>query len=126
MPSFVYRSLFLSLSYLLVSTVSTAVEVSLPLSAPSNAPELSASLLSFSIEGDRWTDWSGTTSKNQFLYNALDNLKSLTGTPPSIRIGADSEDHTNFNPNVEVKVLVDNLSIYTYILNLSVFRSNIS
>ncbi|PBK65665.1 glycoside hydrolase family 79 protein [Armillaria solidipes] len=101
MPSFVHRSLFLSLSSLLVSTVSAAVEVSLPLSAPSNAPELSASLLSFSIEGDRWTDWSGTTSKNQFLYNALDNLKSLTGIPPSIRIGADSEDHTNFNPNVE-------------------------
>ncbi|KAG7446126.1 glycoside hydrolase family 79 protein [Guyanagaster necrorhizus] len=101
MPYFAHRRLFLCLSSLLVSTASAVVEVSLSLSVPSNAPELSPSLLSFSIEGDRWTDWTGTTSKNQFLYNALDNLKTLTGVPPSIRIGGDSEDHTNFNPNVE-------------------------
>ncbi|KAK0205928.1 glycoside hydrolase family 79 protein [Desarmillaria ectypa] len=101
MVYFVHQSLFFFLSSLLVSTASAAVEVSLPLSAPSAAPELSAGLLSFSIEGDRWMDWSGTTSKNQFLYNALDNLKTLTGTPPNIRIGANSGDHTNFNPDIE-------------------------
>ncbi|KAK0452043.1 glycoside hydrolase family 79 protein [Desarmillaria tabescens] len=101
MPYFVHRSLFFFLSALLVSATSAAVEVSLPLSAPSTASEISSSLLSFSIEGDRWMDWTGTTSRNQFLYNALDNLKALTGAPPNIRIGADSEDHTNFNPNVE-------------------------
>lgn len=101
MPYFFHQPWFLCFSSLLVSTVSAGVEVSLSLSAPSSAPKLSPNLLSFSIEQDRWTDWSGTTSRNQFLYNALDNLKTLTGAPPNIRIGADSEDHTNFNPNVK-------------------------
>ncbi len=104
MPYFFHQSWFLCISSLLVSTVSAGVEVSLSLSAPSSAPKVSPNLLSFSIEQDRWTDWSGTTSRNQFLYNALDNLKTLTGAPPNIRIGADSEDHTNFNPNVKVTI----------------------
>ncbi|KAK0455621.1 glycoside hydrolase family 79 protein [Desarmillaria tabescens] len=102
MTYFVHRPLFFFLPALLVSTASSSVEVSLPLSAPSTAPEISASLLSFSIEGDGWMNWTGTTSKNQFLYNALDNLKALTGAPPNIRIGGNSEDHTNFNPSVEL------------------------
>lgn len=51
---------------------------------------------------DRWTDWVGTTSRNQFFYNTLDNLKQLTGAPPFIRIGANSEDHTNFRQDTNV------------------------
>ncbi|TDL25597.1 glycoside hydrolase family 79 protein, partial [Rickenella mellea] len=62
---------------------------------------MNPSLVSFSIEQDRWTDWVGTTSSNTFFFNTLDNLRRLTGQPPGIRIGANSEDHTNFNPNVQ-------------------------
>ncbi|KAG5641825.1 hypothetical protein DXG03_004144 [Asterophora parasitica] len=50
---------------------------------------------------DRWTDWAGTTSRNAFFYNTLDNLKQITGQPPQIRIGANSEDHTNFKKHVQ-------------------------
>ncbi|KAF8900153.1 glycoside hydrolase family 79 protein [Gymnopilus junonius] len=77
------------------------ISVTVPVAAPSTAPKVSQSLVSFSIEQDRWTDWVGTTSQNQFFFNTLDNLKQLTGEPPHIRIGADSEDRTNFNPNVQ-------------------------
>ncbi|KDR73347.1 hypothetical protein GALMADRAFT_72693 [Galerina marginata CBS 339.88] len=77
------------------------LSVSIPVSAPSTAPTIAPDLLSLSIEQDRWTDWSGTTSRNSFFVNTLNNLVKLTGVPPRIRIGADSEDHTNFNPNVQ-------------------------
>ncbi|KAG6843890.1 hypothetical protein H0H87_011961 [Tephrocybe sp. NHM501043] len=50
---------------------------------------------------DRWTDWAGTTSRNEFFFNTLDNLKQITGHPPNIRIGANSEDHTNFRQDTE-------------------------
>ncbi|KAJ7597554.1 glycoside hydrolase family 79 protein [Mycena floridula] len=79
----------------------SALTVSVPLSPPTTAPTLSPALISFSIEQDRWTDWSGTTSRNQFFFNTLDNLKQLTGQAPHIRIGANSEDHTDFNSDLE-------------------------
>ncbi|KII84460.1 glycoside hydrolase family 79 protein [Plicaturopsis crispa FD-325 SS-3] len=78
-----------------------ALDVSVPVSAPSKAPTVSPALVSFSIEQDRWLDWAGSTSRNEFAYNAFNNLKEITGTPPWIRIGADSEDHTNFNPRIQ-------------------------
>ncbi|KAJ6607350.1 glycoside hydrolase family 79 protein [Mycena sp. CBHHK59/15] len=75
-----------------------ALTVIIPLS-PGGAPVISPSLISLSIEQDRWTDWAGTTSRNEFFHNTLDNLQQITGSPPDIRIGANSEDHTNFNPD---------------------------
>ena len=89
--------------------------------APSHAVTLSPSLLSFSIEQDRWTDWVGTTSRNTFFYNTLDNLKQLTGQPPQIRIGANSEDRTNCDDSVQVGDAPSNACSYAYIVN-SVFR----
>ena len=100
----------LALSVLLICSISAtvplveAVSVSVPLSAPSDAATLNPSLLAFSIEQDRWTDWVGTTSTNTFFLNALNNIAQRTGETPWIRIGADSEDHTNFNPNVQVRL----------------------
>lgn len=88
----------------LQSTVG-GVNVSIPIAAPSSAPDISRSLLSFSIEQDRWTDWAGTGTKNEFFFNVLSNLKDLSGEATRIRIGADSEDHTNFNPSVQVSLL---------------------
>lgn len=75
--------------------------VSVPLAAPSTAPSISPSLLGLSIEQDRWLDWSGNTSQNTFFFNALNNLATITSQPPRIRIGADSEDHTSFNPALQ-------------------------
>lgn len=93
---------FFSLWLLAFNKVVAALNVPVPLSAPSAAVSISPSLVSFSIEQDRWTDWVGTTSRNQFFFNVLDNLNSLTGAPPRIRIGADSEDHTKFNQAIQV------------------------
>lgn len=78
------------------------ISVSISLSPPSNAPTLSRSLLSFSIEQDRWVDWIGPGSK--FFFNVLSNLKDLSGEATRLRIGADSEDVTNFNSAVKVSL----------------------
>lgn len=94
-----------TLLYFIASTAAAAdgsVDVSIPLTAPSSAPQIAPDLLSFSIEQDRWVEWAGNTSKNTFFYNALNNLKQITGASPWVRIGADSEDHTNFDPSLEV------------------------
>ncbi|KAJ6494713.1 glycoside hydrolase family 79 protein [Mycena vitilis] len=78
----------------------SAVTVPIPLSA-GDAPSVDGNLVSLSIEQDRWLDWVGNTSRNSFFFNTLDNLVALTGSDPTIRIGADSEDHTNFSPNIQ-------------------------
>lgn len=104
-----------------LGSLASAITVTVPLAAPTAAPVISQSLFSLSIEQDRWTDWVGTTARNTFFFNTLDNLAGLAGQPPHIRIGADSEvvtsihalayvslkhrdtqDHTNFNPNIQV------------------------
>lgn len=89
---------------LLLATGAVALEVSVLRTAPTNAVKLSNSLLSFSIEQDRWTDWIGSTQRNDFFYNTLDNIKQLTGAPPQVRIGANSEDKTDYNAGVKVCV----------------------
>lgn len=81
---------------------SASLPISVPLSAPSSVATLNPDLLSFSIEQDLWTEWAGTSSPNTFFLNALGNLAQRTGQTPWIRIGADSEDHTNFNAAVQV------------------------
>ncbi|KAJ6544815.1 glycoside hydrolase family 79 protein [Mycena vulgaris] len=76
------------------------VAVKIPLSVTEDAPSVTGNLISLSIEQDRWLDWAGNTSRNSFFFNTLDNLVSLTGSNPTIRIGADSEDHTQFSAAV--------------------------
>ena len=80
----------------------SAVNVSVPISPPSGSQSLARTLLSFSIEQDRWPDWSGVNSRNEFTYSALTALAKLTGEPPKIRVGADSEDHTFWSPTVTI------------------------
>lgn len=77
------------------------VSITIPTQSPSSAVSVAQDLVAFSIEQDRWTDWIGTTTPNTFWLNALENLKQLSGLPTRIRIGADSEDHTNFSFDVE-------------------------
>lgn len=110
---------------LLFGQLVTAFTISIQTTVPSNATALSPSLLSFSIEQDRWTDWVGTTSRNNFFFNTLDNLKQLTGEPPQIRIGANSEDHTNCDDSVQVGDISSNACFHTYPQN-SVFRRRFS
>jgi hypothetical protein len=82
----------------------TTIGVAVPTSAAAAAPTVTPGLISLSIEQDRWTDWVGTTSPNQFFFNVLDNVKQITGQAPWLRVGADSEDHTVFDSTVPVSL----------------------
>ncbi|GBE78909.1 predicted protein [Sparassis crispa] len=94
----VYTTLWLCSSYALPNSV----EVSVPAVSPNTSQPLYPTLLSFSIEQDRWPDWSGIDARNEFTYSALQGLAELTGMPPKIRVGADSEDHTVWSPTMTV------------------------
>jgi hypothetical protein len=87
---------------MLVAPIVSAIEVTIPLVAPPDAASVLGNLVSLSIEQDRWIDWAGTTEPNTFFNNVLDNLVQITKTPPFIRIGADSEDHTDFSYDIQV------------------------
>lgn len=100
-------SMHLSILFLFFLRITSGLDVSIPTAPPiPRAPKISPSFVSFSIEQDRWTDWVGLTSRNQFFINTLENLQDLTGVPPQIRIGANSEDHTNFNPSAQTPQLI--------------------
>ncbi|KAH9949137.1 glycoside hydrolase family 79 protein [Amylocystis lapponica] len=88
-------------SHAYAAHVSTVL-VPVPPFAPTNTQPLWSTLLSFSIEQDRWPDWAGIDSRNEFTYNALQRLGSLTGSPPKLRVGADSEDHTVWSPTMTI------------------------
>ena len=95
------------ISCLLTGTVlfcatASAINVSLPLSPPLDSQSLAPTLVSFSLEQDRWPDWSGVDSRNEFTHSALSQYAELTGEPPKIRVGADSEDHTLWSPTVTI------------------------
>ncbi|EMD38720.1 glycoside hydrolase family 79 protein [Gelatoporia subvermispora B] len=79
-----------------------AINVTIPLFAPYGSYLMSPTLVSFSIEQDRWPDWAGVSARNEFTYNALQNYQALTGRPPNIRVGADSADHTIWSPDVQI------------------------
>ncbi len=78
-----------------------AVNIFVPTTSPSGSQSLARTLVSFSIEGDRWPDWSGVSSRNEFTHSALTTLGRLTGAPPKIRVGANSEDRTAWSPTVK-------------------------
>ncbi|KAF8313087.1 hypothetical protein DL93DRAFT_2059507 [Clavulina sp. PMI_390] len=81
---------------------SASVTVDVPLHAPSSAFTVGRDLVGLSIEGDRWAEWVGPKQKNTYFNNLLNNLGAITGRPPNIRVGADSQDHTFFNKSVAV------------------------
>ncbi|KAH8107686.1 glycoside hydrolase family 79 protein [Cristinia sonorae] len=90
------------IALLSISSLAHALNVSLPTSPPDSSKPLVSTLLAFSLEQDRWPDWAGTDAPNPFTRNALGNYARLTGTPPKIRVGANSEDHTVFSPTVTI------------------------
>ena len=79
------------------------ISVDVPVVAPTRSLPLASTLLSFSIEQDNWPDWSGIDARNEFTYSAFSTYANLTGQPPKIRVGADSEDHTVWSPTVTVR-----------------------
>lgn len=84
------------------AVIALGLRVTVPLNPPSTSKPIAGDHVSYSLEQDRWLDWSGSTARNDFFFNTLDNLKQLAGVPPQIRIGANSQDRTDFNPNLKV------------------------
>ncbi|KAJ3558263.1 hypothetical protein NP233_g11543 [Leucocoprinus birnbaumii] len=99
-------SLAATISLLSLITHTKSVGITVPIIAPNGAVQVAPTLIGFSLEQDRWTDWAGLNSRNQFFFNVLENLKDLTNEPPFIRIGANSEDNTNYNPSIVEPQLV--------------------
>ena len=95
------RALAASVALTVVGAWNISVDV--PVVAPTRSLPLASTLLSFSIEQDNWPDWSGIDERNEFTYSALSTYANLTGQPPKIRVGADSEDHTVWSPTVTVR-----------------------
>ncbi|KAF5314543.1 hypothetical protein D9611_007010 [Ephemerocybe angulata] len=80
---------------LMLTTSVRALEVTISAKAPGGASSIAQDHVSLSIEQDRWVDWVGSTSRNEFFFNSLDNLDKLTGVPPRIRIGGQAADVAN-------------------------------
>ncbi|KAJ3546313.1 hypothetical protein NMY22_g2103 [Coprinellus aureogranulatus] len=85
--------------YLPVALAATSLTVTVPAELKSQFRPVAPDLISFSIEQDRWLDWVGSSKRNEFFYNALDNLKQLAGVPPRIRVGGRSQDVAFLNQN---------------------------
>ena len=105
MPGFLLPYHILSLLLLASCQV---VDVIISQSQPETAVYVSPSIMSLSIEGDRWTNWVETTKgiPNNFFRNTLANLQGFTGEPTRIRIGANSADNTFFGGNVSSVPLI--------------------
>lgn len=67
----------------------TSTSVVLPYGQPVFAEKLSPQLAAFSIEMDRWPDWSGPAvgQPNQFVNTLLGHLSERTGAPVFLRVG---------------------------------------
>ncbi|KAJ7104297.1 glycoside hydrolase family 79 protein [Mycena belliarum] len=89
-----------SFCLILIAPLVSSVALTIPLTVSDSAPSVTGNLFSLSIEQDRWLDWAGNVSRDNFFFNTLNNLVALTGSDPKIRIGADSEDHTLFSAAV--------------------------
>lgn len=79
--------------------VAGSLKITVPEAYRSQANAVAPDLVSFSIEQDGWLEWVGSSRRNEFFYNSLDNLVQLTGAPPRIRVGGRSQDVTFLNRN---------------------------
>ena len=79
-----------------------AVEVAVPLTAPSTAHAIPPDYVAFSVEMDGWPQWVGKDARNTFFYNALENLREITGAPLRIRVGGQSGDLALYTQTVDV------------------------
>ncbi|KAF7551869.1 hypothetical protein G7Z17_g4714 [Cylindrodendrum hubeiense] len=76
----------------------------LPTKRPEWAEKLSPHLAGFSLEMDRWPDWAGKKlgKPNKYFNQLLRNLGERTGHMPFLRVGANSQDRSSVDLNVEV------------------------
>ncbi|KAH6909159.1 hypothetical protein BKA70DRAFT_1277653 [Coprinopsis sp. MPI-PUGE-AT-0042] len=92
---------FSFVTWALCQSLNVSVPLDIDYGPGGTTPRFESDHIGFSLEGDRWLDWAGSTSRNEFFYNILMNIKFYTNTPPPVRVGANSEDRTHFNPNTE-------------------------
>lgn len=85
----------------LAATRCAAVNVTVP-SAGSNGTLLDPTLAAFSIELDRWPDWTGTLEQpNRYTQTVLKNVEARTGVAPAFRVGGNSEDNAVYDPQFQ-------------------------
>ncbi|KAI1431121.1 glycoside hydrolase family 79 protein [Xylaria sp. CBS 124048] len=96
MPRFTY---LLALSSLASATIIANVKPSQQL----KFGEPLDGFVSFSIEFSSFPDFAGNQSQpNEFSNNLLENLGSLTGQKPYIRVGGNTQDYAIFNPDLQI------------------------
>ncbi|TFK26568.1 hypothetical protein FA15DRAFT_588192 [Coprinopsis marcescibilis] len=77
-------------------------DVRIPVEAPPNSHSIPADFASLSIELDGWLEWVGKTSRNDFFYNALENIVQISGVPPRIRVGGKTQDRAYWSGSTEI------------------------
>jgi hypothetical protein len=78
-----------------------AVNVPVPSDA-TNGTSLDPKLVAFSIELDRWPDWTGTLDRpNRYTQAVLKNIEARTGVTPAFRVGGNSEDNAVYDPQFQ-------------------------
>lgn len=76
----------------LTASPGSGSSVSIASNAPPGAPVVPRDLVSFSIEYRHLPKFTGSLDEpNEFSQNLLDNLQSLTGRYPLIRVGGGSQ-----------------------------------
>ncbi|CAI7610721.1 unnamed protein product [Penicillium glandicola] len=79
--------------------------IAVPSSPKNNSPVVPNDLQSMSIEFAYFPDYAGNKSHpNKFSKNLLQNLKSITGIAPKVRVGGTSQDHATYFPDQEDNV----------------------
>src|SRR5271156_1762023 len=91
----------LSLQLLLFANAADVIEFTIPSTMLGNASEiLDPRFAGFGIEFSNLFSFTGTAaSPNTFSYNLLNNLKSLTGVGPTIRVGGNTQDTAEYQSN---------------------------
>jgi hypothetical protein len=97
-----HTSWLIFLATALLPGKASAVDITVPLTAPSTANAIPADYVAFSVELDGWLQWVGKDARNQFFFNALENLREMTGVPPRIRVGGRSGDIALYSQTVDV------------------------
>ncbi|KAJ5676453.1 uncharacterized protein N7477_002086 [Penicillium maclennaniae] len=68
-------------------------------------PTVPNDLQAFSIEFAYFPDYAGNKSyPNEFSKNLLANFKTITGVPPTVRVGGTSQDHSYYHPDQEENI----------------------
>ncbi|KAK4462089.1 Beta-glucuronidase [Cladorrhinum samala] len=85
------------------ASASTSAQYTLPSSVPAN--DVFEAFISYSIEFSSFPDYAGnTTHPNIFSDNLLENIKSITGTKPYIRVGGNTQDYALYDASLSIAI----------------------